>query len=173
MKPPYQLPDPTAEDYRWQAVDWMRQITEALDGRVSFGNPQDPGPDVTSTALAGVAATSHPGTLDNIEGTWVEVDVAALDTAVPCYHNLNLSVPVAGEPNVRWQTFGIMHSGVGTDTGTVAATATVSVNFDENDSGTVAANSISLRFYAEATRTVDGDNPLKVSLFFTPAVRRP
>jgi len=91
----------------------------ALDKGISFGTPQDPADD-TSTDLAGSTAAEHPGTLENITGSWVEVEIdnntlPTLDEVITCHHNLNVPVAVAGEPNVRWIVMGIQHDGAQED----------------------------------------------------------
>jgi hypothetical protein len=142
-------------------------LQDSLDGGISFGHPQDPDSD-TSTTLAGAggASAGHNGTLENINGSWVEL---ALDTApaagapVTFTHNLNLEVPVSGSPNVRWLLFGASHDGTGTP-----ASANVFFYFEEGDS--VTANSIELT-YGVAGLTVADASPLTVTLFFIPAVR--
>jgi hypothetical protein len=142
-------------------------LQDSLDGGISFGHPQDPDSD-TSTTLAGAggASAGHNGTLENINGAWVEV---AVDTtpgpgvAITFTHNLNLDVPVSGSPNVRWLLFGASHDGTGTP-----GSANITVYFEEGD--TVAADSIQLTVGATGL-TVDDTHPLTLTLFFIPAVR--
>ena len=151
-----------------QVARALNEVLRTLDGGVSFGHPQDPASD-TSTTLAGGTSTAHNGVLENINGSWVEIVVdaggtyTALGAAVTCYHNLNLEIPVSGSPNVRWFVAGASHDGTGTP-----ANANVTVYFQEGD--TVAADSIQLRVGATGL-TVGDANPLTVTLFFIPAVR--
>lgn len=168
MKIAAPLPDPKAPEFPDQIVSFLREVRRFADGMVEFGHPQDP-TDPSATGLAGATTTSHPGTLVNIRGTWVELDVTALDTDTRCYHNLNLLVPYTGEPNVRWLLFGVIHDG----TNVAAGDEVVSCNFEEGSA--VDADYIDLKFYRDGSgpRTVDGTHPLKVTLFFIPAVRRP
>ena len=145
-------------------VETLRRFVEEFDGRVSFGTPQDPLAE-DGTTLAGAAAANHPGTLQNIEGAWVEYDVTALDTATTLYHNLGQKVVSAtGSPNVRWLLMGFQHDGTTAD-----PDATLSCNYQTGD--TVTADSIQLRFYATGTRAVGVANPLRVTLFFMRATR--
>jgi hypothetical protein len=151
-------------------VQQQEEITKVVDGEVSFGNPQDPN-DIDSTTLAGQApaAGNHPGTLENIEGSWVEMSIDTLDQEYLFYHNLNVPVTIdsaVNQPNVRALHFWYEHDG----TGAVAA-STISYNYETGDAGNITENAMPLRFYAEATRTIDNTHPLKVSLFFIRAVR--
>ena len=156
---------PTEGD--WPAlVRLLTDIRRQVDGLISFGHPQDPQNEGGST-LAGSTSTAHPGTLSNMDGSWVELDVTALDTPVACYHNLNIPVSVSGEPNVRWLVWGWVHDGNSADVASAPAA------LFEEVTNTVAANSIELSFYCAGARVVDGDHPLKVTLWFMPAVRRP
>jgi hypothetical protein len=149
-------------------ITQVEEIRRTLDYLVEFGNPQDP-TDATSTTLAGAAAGNHPGTLQNIFGSWVEVEVSTADTAVTCYHNLNMPV-ITGEPNVRWLVFGLEHDGW--DGGIVGAASwdgAMSCSFQTGD--TINVNDIQLRFYAVAPRVIAAAHPLKATLFFIPAIR--
>lgn len=95
-------------------VDMIDELTRVLELQTSFGNPQDPDErDMSSSTLAGTAAANHPGTLENIEGSWVEVEVGTdqLDTAINCHHNLNVPVVSTSTPNVRWIPFMFQHDG--------------------------------------------------------------
>ena len=143
-------------------VDHLYRVQRVVDGDVEFGHPQDPA-DPQSTTLADGA--THNGTLLNIRGSWVEVEVAALDTAVTFTHNLAQPIVSASVPNVRWLHFLYEHDGTGVTDGT----AVVSCNYETGD--TVGENAIALRFYAAGGRTVDGDHPLRATLFFVGAVR--
>jgi hypothetical protein len=96
----------------------LNEVIWSLDGKVEFGEPLDPN-DPTSVVLAGgVGATAHNGIRSNILGSWVELEVEALDTAIACNHNLYLeqpggytTEPVAGRPNCRWFVVGWEHDG--------------------------------------------------------------
>jgi hypothetical protein len=145
-------------------VERVNELLREFNGRVSFGHPQDPNGDTSTTLAGGTGTGAHNGTLANIEGSYVELKVTALDTNVSCLHRLNLQIPSASQPNVRWLVCGWQHNGTGVTDGT----ATVSASYED---GTVTADDCPLRFYAAGGRTVDGDNPLGVTLFFWPAVR--
>lgn len=156
------LLDPDSKDFNKSVVEAMHRLLEIVDNRIEFGNPHDPRLD-TSTTRAG---DGHNGVLSNVYGSWVDIvlDDATnlLNTNVECVHNLDVPVFSASEPNVLWLVFGFTHDGTGTGAG-----STVSVGYID---GTVAANSIELRFYA-AARTVTVGSPLLVRLFFIPGVR--
>lgn len=139
-------------------VQHLYRVQRVVDGELEFGCPQDPN-DPQSTALADGAA--HNGLLLNVKGAWVELEVETLNANTTCTHNLNVQAPT-GLVNVRWLVFGWQHDNTGAGAG-----STVSVLYVD---GNVGENSIALRFYA-AARTVSADHPLKVTLFFTPAVR--
>jgi hypothetical protein len=153
-----------------QIAEVVTELQRVVDREIEFGNPADPTDD-ESSARAGLSATAHPGTLMNIKGAWVEIQLdtsIALDTEIVCHHNLNLIVadPSGTEPNVRWIVMGIMQSSGGPG----GTDAVVSVSHEEGD--TVDTDSIGLRVHAN-NRTVNDANPLKVSLFIIPAVRWP
>ena len=142
---------------------YLEEIVEILRRHVEFGNPAHPY-DTGDTSRAGALATSHNGSLDNVFGSWVEAQFTVTDLpATTCYHNLDIT-PTAGQLNVRWIVFGMTHDGTG-----VNAASTLSVNYTTGDA--VTNNSIDLRLYAGGTRTVGVANPVKVTLFFIPAVR--
>ena len=154
-------PDPQNPEQMSQAIGEIQQL---LDGGVSFGHPQDPADD-TSTTLAGAGGTGagHNGTLANINGSWVEQGITTAGAATRFYHNLNLDVFSATSPNVRWFVAGAAHSGSG-----VPATANFSVYYDHGDA--VAADYIDLRIGASGI-TVSAEEPLTIVLFFVPALR--
>lgn len=138
------------------------RVQRVVDGQIEFGSPQNPNDPQSTTVADGV---THNGILQNMLGAWVEilVDTApGLAANITCTHNLGVPIVNASTPNVRWLVFGWQHNAAGT-----GATSTVSVVYE---GGTVAENSIVLRFYANA-RTVNDANPLKCTLFFVPAVR--
>jgi hypothetical protein len=145
-------------------VKAVTEVTRVVDGEIEFGNPQNPYDDQSTTLAGAGTPTTHNGSVQNIKGQWVEVEVSAADTATTCTHNLNQTVAVAGEPNVRWIVFGFEHDG-----NTADAASTLSANFETGD--TITADAIELRFYVGGTRVVDGDHKLKVTLFFIPAVQ--
>lgn len=144
-------------------VDQIKRLTRVANGLVGFGHPQDPLDD-DGTTLAGASAGNHNGTTENIQGSWVELQVETLDAATTCHHHLAVPVVTAGEPNVRWLVFGFQHDG----TGASATSGAPGAQFESGD--TVNEDNIQLRFYAPG-RTVDGDHPLHVTLFFIPAIR--
>lgn len=148
-------------------VDHLYRVGRVVDGRLEFGSPQDP-EDPASVTLAN--GTTHNGTLLNLAGSWFEKDQDTLDTRFDCAHNLGIPVTVVGgvnKPNVRWLFANFQHNG----TGVVAGTPTLSVNYDSRDAASITTNSFPLRLYAAAVRTVNAGNPVRVTLFFTGAVR--
>jgi len=147
-------------------VEHLKQLQRVVDGNVEFGSPQDP-TDPASTTLADGAA--HNGTIVNMLGSWVSLDVIALDTLVACPHNLAVPITVVGatnQPNVQWLVFGFRHDGTG-----ATGASTFSCNYETGDAASISEDSFPLRFYSSSGRTVDGDHPLRVNLYFTPAVR--
>ena len=152
-------------------------LLRVVDREIEFGHPQNPiGEDATSSAqvagAAGGAIPAHNGVLENIRGSWVEIIVdssATADTKIDCVHNLNVPMTSGvAEANVRWMVMGIKHSGLN-----AVAASTISVSYETGDSGSITADSFPLRVYAEGTRTVNDANPIKITLFFIPAVRWP
>ena len=158
----------------------VNKILQIIDNRIEFGEPQDPS-DPTSTTLAGdgfetPAAGAHNGTTSNIFGSWVEVALEATGVnIVKCYHNLYLdsttspqyTVPVSGEPNVRWLVFGYGHDGTGAD-----ATSGLLVTPAFVSGDTVAVDYIQLRISVSTVGTavtVSADHPVIACLFFTQA----
>lgn len=94
---------------------------------IQFGTPADPN-DETSTVLAGdiTATPVHNGTLDDVDGSWVEIEINStvkhtLADPITCTHNLFTeeatnwpNEPETGEPNVRWFVVGWEHDGTQT-----------------------------------------------------------
>jgi hypothetical protein len=148
-------------------VEVLKQIQDVVDGVIEFGSPQDPNDPASTVVADGV---THNGTLVNMAGAWVEVDITAADdgtggTRIDMVHNLG--VPVTGVlPNVRWLVFGLQHDGMGKD-----AASTLSLSYDSGDSGSITADSFPLRLYVGGARTVSGSNPVRATVFFTVAVR--
>ena len=147
-------------------VEQMTELMEVLDGRVEFGDPNS-GLDHTDTTLAGASNAAHPGNPLNILGSFVEVSLQTCDDAtgqaVTCYHNLDLDVPnlSAGDFNVRWFVMGVQHDLTGAGAG-------MSFSVFADSDQTVTKDAVVLTFKTE-TLTVDGDHPVKVTLFFVPA----
>lgn len=148
-------------------IEHAKATQRALNGRIEFGHPGSPlGSDLS---LATGLGTSHNGTVVNIYGSWVDQTVTAKDTAVLFRHNLDRNIVTAAGlnlPNVRWLLFGVVHGGSGVSTGV----ETISCNYDRRDQGAITRNALPLRFYAAAGRNVTPGTPLKVTVFFTPAV---
>ena len=148
-------------------VEHLLRVSREVDGRMEFGSPQDPNNPSSTTLANGVI---HNGTILNMKGAWVEVDVVTLDAVVNCVHNLDVPVTLIGgvnQPNVRWLIFGYQHSGT-----LAIAGSTISCNYELGDAASITTNSFPLRFYAAGTRTVGVDpDEIRVSLFFVPAVR--
>jgi len=154
----------------------MNEVLLVVDDHVEFGepgNPQDPEYALGLRAGDMSAAGMHNGTLSNVNGSWVEIELTSAGiTDAVCTHNLfsdtSYSVPVAGEPNCRWIHFALMHDG---QAGDGTSLYTVDVSFI---GGTVAAEAITLRMnlvLAGTAITVDADHPVLVTLFFTKATR--
>jgi hypothetical protein len=151
-----------------EAVSRLQTI---VDNEIEFGNPLDPNDSSSTTAPGDTAGTpQHNGTLQNIRGSWVEVEFDGTGAAnyQDFHHNMGLPEGAAGEPNVRWLCTNFRHSGAG-----AVGASTLSLEFDDS----VAApsnptNTIRLVLRAEGTRTIAaGANAVKVSVFFIPAVR--
>ena len=156
-------------------VEQQRGIIQVIDGLIEFGDPIDPF-DPANTGRAGSAAISHPGSTSNIHGSWVEIELTAEGRSTKtCNHNLYLeednttyTLPVSGEPNVRWLVFGWLHDSTGTSGSTRLDLAVYFLG------GTVATNSVALEFDVTLTAgawTLGSNNPLLVTLFFTRASR--
>jgi hypothetical protein len=158
--------DPNSPDFNKSVVEAISRLLRIVEGEIEIGDPQHPQDDGSATLAGSGTPTTHNGRVVNIRGSWVELNVTAADTAVTCTHNLSIPVAVTGEPNVLWTVKRCIHSGTAAN-----AASTWSVNFEVGD--TVGTDAIQLRFYAAGARTVNADNPLKVTLFFEPAVRRP
>lgn len=165
--PQFDVEDPQA------LSQWLTEVAREFNGQVSFGSPQEEA-DATSTTLPGTSLASHPGTLLNVEGSWCEQEVTQTGDSgggeVVFFHNLfahdpAYTLPSSGNPNVRWLVFGFEHTGTGVGAN---SDASISCNFRTGD--TLTANSIGLRFFSP-NRTIDGTDKLKVTLFFTRAVR--
>lgn len=141
----------------------LKSVAEALtlvirvvDRQIEFGNPQGP------TAATDLAGTTHNGTLMNIKGSWVELEIDTRDLAFEVNHNL--AVPVFdGEMNVRWFIAGVRHDGT-------AAGVSAVISFNHEDGDAITENMFELRCYANG-RTVDADHPVRVTLFVIPANR--
>lgn len=142
-----------------------RRSREAIE----IGSPQ-PFDDPGSTTLAGAAATSHNGTIIDIAGSWVEISIEGVNRQTfTAFHNLFLDTPeyavnsTAG-PNVRWQVMGWIHD-------STASSPLLSLNV-WYEGGTVAVNSLpmvaNIGVYGGSI-TIDGDHPMKLSMFFTKA----
>jgi hypothetical protein len=152
----------------------LTQLQQIVTDQLDLGHPGFPGHKLQQTvvtALAGagdntsLANTLHNGETGNFNHAWVEVEFSGTNTAVAFKHNLNLDVPDANLPNVRWLFTNFQHNGAGPVTGTAA----LALSFDTGD--TVTADSIELRLYAAATRTVDGSNKVKVTTLMVPAIQ--
>ncbi len=88
-------------------------LDDIVTGGFNKGSPQNPLDD-SDTGLAGGGSGSHNGTTDNINGSWVEVDFTAIDTAVAFRHNLGVILTgVTDDRNVRWEIDGLRHDADG------------------------------------------------------------
>jgi hypothetical protein len=154
-------------------VQYLADVQRVLDSEVEFGHPTTPYDEADATVgveMAGdmTATRPHNGTLQNIRGSWVEVEIAAAGAAVTFTHNLGLPVVGADEPNVRWLFTNFRHSGVG-----ATGVSTLTLDYDDTLC-TVAADNIQLVLRSPAGRTIAaGANAVKASVFFVPAVRWP
>lgn len=143
----------------------LTELQRVVDRLIEFGNPNDP--KGSDTLAGGGSPTTHNGELMNIRGSWVELRFEALDTALTANHNLNIPV-YNSEVNVRWIVMGKRHDDVGAGG---SGRESADVRFIDTDS--FDENTIELRAFAAGGLTVDATNPLRVSLFFIPAVRWP
>lgn len=152
-------------------VDTLNRVIQVVDQEIEVGDPNDPQNEDSGVKPTGLAAT-HNGRLSNVRGSWVEMEFTARNSAVNFVHNLNIPVHNNGavnEPNVRWLGTNLRHSGLGAGPGSI-----MTVMYTDLDAASITANSLPLRLYASAARTIDGvDNPVRVSIFFIPAVRWP
>ena len=145
-------------------------VRRVLSGEIEFGhqtNPRDPAETGLASGAAQATSTlagGHNGTLLNIEGAWVTLDIDTVDAVETFTHNLDVPVESAGVPNVNWLVFRLEHDGT-----LAAATSALSISYETPD--TVAVNEIDLRLYSDGVRTVDGTHPVRATLFFTRAVR--
>ena len=147
-------------------VEHIYRIQRVVDGKLEFGSPQDPTDPASATLANGV---SHNGTLQNTLGAWFSVNVTALDTVVACVHNLNVPITVVGgvnQPNVLWPFVCYRHDGTG-----ATGASCFSCNYETGDAASITVDSFPLRFYSSSGRTVDGTHPLRVDIYFIPAVR--
>ena len=147
----------TEQDQARQHEDVItRQIqisNDVVNGQLGFGLP--PGTDAEPLK-------------DNIHGVWVRAEFIARNTATEVVHNLNL--PLADGtilattfiPNVRWLTFMIAHDGT-----TAGPGSAIALMFRIGDD--ITPNSIELRVFCDAARTISADHPVYVDLFFVPA----
>ena len=138
---------------------WAVRVADVVNGQVSIGEPIS-----HDTALLPNGVKGH------LIGSFVTVILGqgfALDTNITCTHNLNVENKGVGtdptELNVGWVIVRAEHSGTG-----AGVTSTISCNYETGDA--VTANSIELRFYANA-RTVDQVDPLYITLWFFPTTR--
>jgi hypothetical protein len=160
----------TLEDQMNALRQQMNEVLLVVDDHIEFGEPQNPN-DPTSTTLAGATGVdaAHNGTISNVNGSWVEILLTAAGTSVvTCTHNLFLdpvyTVPVPGEPNCRWLPFGFIHDGTGGD-----ATSGLSITpgFISGNTVTASAIDLSISVITDGTAlTIDGNHPLRVTLFF-------
>lgn len=127
-----------------------RALLRQLLQRISFGEPTPTG----------------NGLLNNMEGSWVVLSVTDVASAYVCSHNL--SVPVVStfvRPNVRWLVFGMEHS----DAVSAGNAYDAPFNVYYRIGDPITEDAISLRLARVSNRTVDGSNPVTVTLFFIPA----
>ncbi len=95
---------------------WADALERILSGWVEFGHPSHPLVDSTTLAGDNTALDAHNGLRDNVAGSWVEVEVTALDTPVVCNHNLGVSISAIDanddpQPNVCWLLARFQHDG--------------------------------------------------------------
>jgi hypothetical protein len=163
-KIPSVIVDPDKPD---SIVKALSEATRVVNEWIEFGNPQNPYDDQSTTLAGAGTPTTHNGEMQNIRGSWVEVEFDAANAAEAFNHNLGLDVISADEPNVRWLFTNFRHSGAG------AATGCLSLEYDDALCA-VSANSIDLVLRASpgGVRTIAaGANAVKCTVFFIPAVR--
>ena len=170
---------PTEESIQAQ----LDRLTEIVNSEVSFGHPHHPvDPSLNypaGTAVVGDEANQHNGVIDNFLGSWVEILITTTGrSSHTCTHNLyanapEYTLPVAGEPNCRWLNWGIMHDGTNVGAGTKMD---VTVSYVKQAASPTTANDINLTFEviraAAPNLTIDATHPIRVTLFFIPAIRR-
>lgn len=149
-------------------VDHLYRVGRVVDGRLEFGSPQDPNDPASTTVANG---TTHNGTVLNMAGSWFSGIIQAVGRSnLTCIHNLYDPdrTFAAGLIPVRWMVWGWSHNGTG---GGVATELDLAVWYM---GGAVAATSIvlavSVNLIAGAL-TINAGNPLRLDLFFVPAVR--
>jgi hypothetical protein len=163
MQPPSKEPEESVGGI-WSAY---KTLVKIFQRQVSFGHPDHPIDPAHTTPQAGITDVAHNGLLDNINGSWVEVNFTDPGPE-RCYHNLGISVVtgVNWNRNVRWFTVGLGHDDFGTD----PASSAMTVYWKRGDP--VTANYIDLRLaWTPIVRVVNTFHPLKATLFFIPAVR--
>jgi hypothetical protein len=153
----------------------IKDLATAVDGGIEFGDHNRP-LDPTSTDRAGDSSVSeqHNGSLINIQGSYVTVQVDTLTNGaqdITCNHNLYLDNPeytlISGTVNVNWQVHRFTHNGTG-------LIPPIGLSVMYNETKTIAVNSIELTFgVLFGAGSIDDilTNPLSVTLFFTKAVR--
>jgi hypothetical protein len=145
----------------------VKNIERIFRRYVSFGHPNHPTDPAYTTPQAGTTITAHNGLLDNIQGSWAEGIFTGFGPE-RFYHNLNQPVigGISYNNNVRWINFGMVHD----DSGSAPNNSPMSVYRRLADP--IGVNFIDLRLsWTPVARDVDGDHPVKVTLFFIPAVR--
>jgi len=163
MQPPSKEPEESVKGI-WSAY---KTLVKIFQRQVSFGHPNHPVDPGYTTPSAGSTDTAHNGLLDNIHGSWVEVEFTSNVIGKVCWHNLDVPVLDINTPNVRWQVFGVFHDRAGA----APQAAPMGVSFHAG-AGVVTRNWIVLQLDSPAaSRTIDADHPVKVTLFFIPAVR--
>jgi hypothetical protein len=163
-KVPVNIPDPQKPE---SIIKGVTDVARVVDGEIEFGHPLNPYDDQDTTLAGAGSPTTHNGSVQNIKGSWVEVEFSAANAAVSFAHNLNVEVVAANEPNVRWLFTNFQHSGAG------AATGCLSLEYDDALCA-VGTNTIDLVLRASpgGVRTIAaGANAVKCTVFFTPAVR--
>lgn len=148
----------------------VTELIQIVTSELGFGDPLDPSSDASTVkAGQGSSGTDHNGTPDNILGAWAEAEFTSVGVGNPVTfsHNLGLPVQSADSPNVRWLFTNIRHSGAGAP----AAADTITLMYDDAVC-TTAADTIQLVCHAATGgRTIDGSNPVKVSVFFVPVLQ--
>lgn len=140
---------------------WARMVADTINGQLSIGEPIS-----NDTALLPNGVKGHM--LGSFFSLYLEDLKYDLDTAHVCTHNLNVPNKGVGtgptDLNVGWIIVRAEHSGNSAD-----INSTVSCNYETGDP--VTANSIALRFYANAARAVTVADPLYITLWFFPTTR--
>jgi hypothetical protein len=151
-------------------AQWARDVGDVVNGQLSIGEPISHDVALFPNPISHDVALFPNGVKGHMLGSFVNLVIGTgdLDANITCTHNLNIPNKGTGtgptEMNVGWVPVRWEHNG----TGVAGVVETVSCNYED---GAITADSIQLRFYAAAARTVNDANPLYVTLWFFPTTR--